>query len=118
MMQFFANISGLARLAQQFPLDQSINQPTRSNHTVKIGFVRYRNCATVEAMSQGLFLSIHPPMGKQFPLLIPWQQITKFTDARLYGRKAICLFIQGQDNATITIYKGLFEQIRPFSQPI
>ena len=71
MMQFFANISGLARLAQQFPLDQSINQPTRSNHTVKIGFVRYRNCVNSRSYATGIVFVDPSAHGQTIPAADP-----------------------------------------------
>ena len=84
----------------------------RFKQTVKVGVVRYRGCVTVNIGTEGLFLWVRPPLGRQGKFLIPWGEIKRVKKGRLYGLQGVCLSIGDPEVGEITVYQGLFDQIK------
>jgi hypothetical protein len=108
-------ISGLPRLVAEYPFRDGQAPAGEMLHkqTVKVGPVRYRRCVTVNISTQGLYLAVLPPLGKQATVLIPWIDITSVEVATLYGRKAARLLIGQGELASITVYSELFRSMQP-----
>jgi hypothetical protein len=114
MMRIFAKVSGWTRLAEHYP---AIDQPEGAKYTrqtVQVGAVRYRNCVTVCLSPQGFYLWARPIFSQYPPLLIPWGEIQRVQETRLYWERAMQLSIGSPQVATITLRMGLFRLIQPY----
>ncbi len=111
-MEIFYRVSGLNRLAACYSATHDPGGTCRTRQTVKVGIVRYRGCVTVGINTEGLFLWVRPPLGREGKLLIPWDEIKQVKGARLYGRKGMRMSLGDPEVGEITMYKELFEQVR------
>lgn len=114
MMRIFAKVSGWTRLAERYP---AIDQPEGTKYTrqtVQVGAVRYRNCVSVCLSAQGLYVWARPLLSKYQPVLIPWGEIQRIQETRLYGGRAIELSVGSPQVATITVRMGLFKLMQPY----
>jgi len=83
--------------------------------TIALGrMVRYRKCTTVSFSPEGLFLSISFFGGRQPPILIPWNEIARVTQTRLYGREALMLWVGTPLICIIKVYPSLFSMTEPY----
>ena len=108
-MGIFSKASGLDRLAERYPAGHAPAGNDHVKQTVQVGIVRYRRCVTVGIGTEGLFLWVRPPVGRQAKLLIPWNEIRQIQEAKLYGRPGMRLSIGEPEVGEITIYRELFE---------
>ncbi len=114
----FANVSGLARLAEAYPATRApagaSNGTSWTGQTIGVGTIRYRNCVDIAMSDEGLYLWVRPPMLTKARLLIPWSEIVETQSARLYGRPAIRLVIGEPEVGTIRIYRERYQQMAPY----
>jgi len=113
-MGIFAKASGLNKLAEHYPATHDPGGVSQTKQTVKVGAVRYRRCVTVSIGTEGLFLWVHPPLGKQGKLLIMWDEIKRIRKSRLYGRQGVHMSIGEPVVGEITVYRELFELARVY----
>jgi hypothetical protein len=113
-MGLFGHVSGLTRLAQQYPAAERPEGVERLKQTVKIGAVRYRRCVTVNVSPQGLYLRVQPPLSRYPAVLIPWDEVKGTRRARLYGRRGIRLSIGRPEVGAVTMYEELFRLMQPY----
>ena len=111
-MGVFAKVSGLNELTKHYLATHDPGGVSQTKQTVKIGVVRYRRCVTMSIGTEGLFLWVRPPLGRQGKLLIPWDEIKHVRGARLYGRQGVHLSIGDPEVGEITVYRDLFELVR------
>lgn len=111
-MGIFARVSGLNKLVERYPTTRDPGQAEQIKQTVKVGVVRYRGCVTVGIGTEGLFLWVRPPLGRQGKFLIPWDEIKRVKKGRLYGLQGVCLSIGDPEVGEITVYQSLFEQMK------
>jgi hypothetical protein len=112
-MGLFGHVSGLTRLAQQYPAAERPEGVERLKQTVKIGAVRYRGCVTVTVSSQGLYLRMQAPLSRYPAVLIPWDEVKGTRGARLYGRRGTRLSIGRPEVGAVTMYEELFRLTQP-----
>ncbi len=111
-MGIFSKLSGLNKLSDHY---HSTNDPSgvcKTKQTVKVGIVRYRRCVTVGIGRDELFLWVSPPLGREWKLLIPWNEIRQVRGAMLYGRQGVHMSIGDPEAGEITMYRELFELLR------
>ena len=113
-MGIFSKASGLNKLIEHYPATHDPGQAGQIKQTVKIGVVRYRGCVTVSIGPEGLFLWVRSPLGRQGKLMIPWDEIVQVRKGRLYGLQGMCLSIGEPEVGEITVYQGLFEQMKMY----
>ncbi len=113
-MEVFAKMSVLSKLFEHYPATNDPSGDSQPKQTVKVGIVRYRKCVTVSVATEGLFLWVCPPLGRQKRLLIPWDEIKQISCASLYGRQGVQMLIGYPELGEVTVYSALFESIRPF----
>jgi hypothetical protein len=102
-------------LAKKYPASGAAPK-TLPRQTVMIGPVLYRDCMSVGADESGLFLA--PGRLLSFVLKqnlrIPWSDIAKTEEARVFWGKGITLIVGAPALATITVKSELFEKlVRP-----
>jgi hypothetical protein len=102
-------------LAKKYPASGP-SPKTLPRQTVMIGPVLYRNCMSVGADESGLFLAPGRPLSlvlKQ-TLRIPWPDIVKTEEAKVFWGKGITLIVGAPALATLTLKVDLFEKlVRP-----
>lgn len=85
------------------------------NQTIGLGgAIRYRSCSTIGISPSGLFISISYFGSRKPQMLIPWSEIKKVSQARLYGRGACKLFIGSPLINTIRVYTPIFLAMEPY----
>jgi hypothetical protein len=115
MMRFFAQMSGLLRLAERYPASQSPEGPALTRQTVQIGPVRYRRCATVQIGPSGLYVWPRPILSKYPAMRIPWGEIQRVQHAWIYvSMGAMLLSIGAPEVGTIRVPMSLFAQMQPY----
>jgi hypothetical protein len=114
MMGFFARISGLNRLARQYPATSQPEGPGHAKQTVQIGPVRFRHCVTVHLSAQGLYLRPRPVLSRYPAILVPWGEVGRVQDARIYWGRAKRLSIGEPEMGTIAVQMDLFRSIKPY----
>jgi hypothetical protein len=114
MMRIFAKVSGWTRLAEHYPASEQPEGAKYTRRTVQVGAVRYRNCVTVCLSPQGLYLWARPILSKYPPVLIPWGEIQRIQETRLYWERALQLSVGNPQVATITVRMGLFKLLQPY----
>lgn len=113
-MGVFVKVSDLSKLFEHYPATGDPRGVSQPKQTVKVGVVRYRKCVTVRFATEGLFLWVCPPLGRQKRLLIPWDEIKQIGGTSLYGRDGVLMSIGDPEVGEVTVYKALFELMRPF----
>jgi len=89
MSRVFSGVSGWGRLAETFGASHRLEGTTFTRQHMRVGAVRYRNCATIIIAPEGLYLAVASPvLGNHPPLLIPWSAIGGVRPARLYWLSA------------------------------
>jgi hypothetical protein len=117
MTRLFAELSGLTKLVQRYPVTQPPTGATFAKQTVKVGSVRYRRCVVVSIGEGGLYLGVHPPLLEQGDMFIPWEEIKGAQRARLYSRRAVRLSIGEPEFGSVTLYDGLYKRVALHLQP-
>jgi hypothetical protein len=116
-LRSLAQVSGLIRLAELYPADHQPEGLKYTGQTVQVGAVRYRRCVTVCISPQGFYLSVQPKLVKYPPVLIPWGEIKKIRETRLYWQRAMLLSIGEPRVATVRVLIKLFKVIQPHLNP-
>ncbi len=111
-MGIFSKVSGLDKLSEHYHAPNDPGGVSQTKQTVKVGVVRYRRCVTVGIGRDELFLLVSPPLGREWKLLIPWNEIRQVRGARLYGRQGVHMSIGDPVVGEITMYRELFDQLR------
>ncbi len=105
-------MSGLNKLSEHYHTTNDSGGVCQTKQTVKVGVVRYRRCVTVGIGRDKLFLRVRPPLGREWKLLIPWNEIRQVRGAMLYGRQGVQMSIGNPEVGEITMYRELFELLR------
>ena len=117
LKQLSTQMSGLTTLARLYPADDRPEGQEYVRQTVQIGAIRYRRCVTVCVNPQGLYLWVQPRLVQVRPIFIPWREVKRTQGARLYGRAAVRLVINGLKATTIVVYENLFQVVSPYLAP-
>lgn len=112
VMSTIGKVSVLSKLSEHYPTAHDPAGVFQTKQTVKVGVVRYRKCVTVGFDTEGLFLWVRPPLGKQGSFLIPWDEIKQVRGTSLYGRQGVLMSIGDPNVGDITVYRDLFELMR------
>jgi hypothetical protein len=117
--QHMKGSGGWDALAARFKVEPRSGSGFRSRQSVQVGRVLYRNCTTVGVASDGLYLEARAPIPffRKPPLLIPWSEISRTDEARLYWQKAALLSVGEPVICTVTLQADLFESVRPRLPP-
>lgn len=86
---------------------------------VVVGRVLYRRCMIVGFDADGLYLEIGFPLsvfGKR-ALFIPWTEVKRTADGRLFWRKAAIMSLGEPLVGTVTVPMSLFETFKPPRAP-
>jgi hypothetical protein len=110
-MGVFAKVGCLGKLSHHYPATHDPGGVSHTKQTVKVGVVRYRKCVTMRFGTEGLFLWVCPPLGRQGRLLIPWDEIKQVRGTSLYGRQGVRMSIGDPEIGEITVYRDLFELV-------
>ena len=113
MRGFFARLSGYDQLKKRYPASGKLEGPAYARQTVQIGPVRYRRCVTVHISDRGLYLQPRILLTRYPPVLIPWDEIKRVTDSRIYWARAKRLSIGEPEVGTVTVPMGLYALIQP-----
>ncbi len=109
----FGRVSGLKALAERFPAGGEPADPLRGR-TVKIGAVQYKRCATVALTGEALYLSAGVfGGGSRSAALIPWAQIRRSGEGRLYWRATHRFSIGEPPIATVELFEDLWRLVEP-----
>ena len=106
-MGLFQKISGWDKLVKQY---RAVDPPTGKEYTkqtVQIGPVRYRRCVTVHISDQGFYLQPRLVLARYPAVLIPWDEITRVTDSRIYWGRAKRLSIGEPEIGTVAVQMGI-----------
>jgi hypothetical protein len=110
--------AGWTRLAEKFPAPFQPEGTVFSRQTIQVGSVVYKNCATVVAADEGLYLAVNLPFFFRFnPLLLPWESLHGVRESRLYWRKTVILSIGNPEIGTVTLFRDLYEKIEKLGTP-
>lgn len=117
--QHMKGSGGWDALAARFKVEPRSGSGLLSRQSVQVGRVLYRNCTTVGVDADGLYLEVKVPslLVRKPPLLIPWSEISRTDDARLYWQKAALLSIGEPVISTVTLPADLFESVRARLSP-
>jgi hypothetical protein len=109
---------GWGRLAERYATTQAPGGHIHTSQHVQIDAVRWRFCATICAMPEGLYLAVQPRMalaravglGKdQPPLLIPWAELRVTGPTLLYLQPAVRLAAGEPPIAAIVLMRRLYD---------
>jgi len=117
MWQLFARGSGWSALAQRYPADAGLVEPTLTAQTVQVGMVRYRRCVTLGIHPDGLYLAAQPGLPllpRNPPLQIPWSEFHHVQQTRLYWRRAAQLEVGDPRVASITFPFELYQRFERY----
>lgn len=117
--QHMKGSGGWDALAARFKVEPRSGSGLRSRQSVQVGRVLYRNCVTVGVDAHGLYLEARAPIPffRKPPLLIPWSEISRTDEARLFWQKAALLSVGEPVLGTVTLPADLFESVRPRLSP-
>lgn len=110
----FRRASGIGRLAERFAAAGPPAGPVYDRQTVQVGAVRWRNCVTIGATPQGLYLALRPAFPRYPPLLVPWSEIKGAQTVRLYWRQAVRLTIGAPEVGSLTVLMPIYSLIYPY----
>jgi hypothetical protein len=115
MLVVFRQLSGWQRLAARYPAPGLPTTQLRRLQTVRMGAVRYRNCTTVALEPDGLYIDVPAALlMARKPILIPWSEITGVSKSILYLQPAVTLAAGEPRAGSLTVYRGLYELMRPY----
>jgi hypothetical protein len=115
MQHFKGSSGGWSRLAQAYATTRQLPAPVYKWQSVVVGQVLYRNCMIVGADHDGLYLELGFPLsilGRR-RLFIPWTDVKRIEEGRLFWRQAALLSLGEPLVGTITVPLKLFETMRP-----
>lgn len=111
---FFGRVSGLDEFAGRYSANREPAGTKLTAQNVQIGAVRYRRCVTVHVDPEGLFLQIRFVFCRSRPpFFIPWRDMKKIKDTRLYWQKAALLSVGSHDARQIIVPQPLYRLIEP-----
>lgn len=103
-------------LAKAYPASGAAPEGVQPRQSVMIGPVLYRDCMAVGADEAGLYLAPGRPLSfvlKQ-NLRIPWPDIVKTEEAKVFWGKGVTLIVGAPALATLTLKAEFFEKrVRP-----
>ena len=114
MMDIFARIGGLNRLAEAYPATGQPGEPELTKQTLQIGTVRFRKCVTVRIGPQGFYLLVRPILSNYTAVLVPWDEVKGTREARIYWKRAIRMSIGSPPAGTITVLAGFYKRMQPY----
>jgi len=102
-------------LAKRFGVRPREIEGAFRRQSLKVGQVLWRNCVTVAAPVDGLYLEVKAPMPflAKPPLLIPWSQFGSVEIVRLFWQDSYQLGVGRPPIATITLSGDLYHRIAP-----
>ena len=106
---------GWGGLARQYAVPPREVDDAFRRQSLKVGQVLWRNCVTVAAPVDGLYLEVKAPLPflAKPPLLIPWSQIGSVEMVRLFWQEAYQLEVGRPLIATITLPGDLYHRVAP-----
>jgi hypothetical protein len=114
VMQHFKGAGGWRQISAVYATARPFPAQMWRQQSVVIGRVLYRNCMTVGFDSEGLYLHLGFPLsvlGRR-ALFVPWPDIKRVEEGRLFWRKAPVLWIGEPPVGTITLPMELFDAIQ------
>ena len=109
-MLFLSRLSGLSKLIAAYETDQFPFDAESSRTSVQIGVVRFRNCAAIHFIENGIYLQINMPFKQYPPVFIPREAIKGTTRAKLYGRNAIRFDFVDSTLPALKVYEKDYQQ--------
>ena len=109
----FARRGGYAALAERFVTTEPPPEPAFRGYSVMLdNTVAYKFCVTLGASPAGLYLHPEPRgLGEHPAVLIPWEQIARMEQTRLYWRHGVRLIVGEPRIAAVTLFADLWEQL-------
>ena len=107
---------GWRRLATAYASRAPPPAPVLQRQTLQVGTVLYKNCVNIGISDAGLHLALTGAgaMLKLGPLLIPWREIRRIGDAKLFWQQASVLWIGEPELGSITVMASQFDVMRPW----
>jgi hypothetical protein len=79
---------------------------------LRVGPVRWRRCVTVGILPEGLYLELKVFARHYPPVLIPWRDIVRVTDTRLYWFRAKELRFSQPQTPPVTVQLNVFQEMQ------
>ena len=114
LQHFKGSSGGWSRLSEAYATTRQLPARVRTRQNIIVGKVLYRNCMIVGFDDAGLYLEMGFPLSMlgSHRLLIPWNEVKRIEDGRMFWRRAALLSIGEPLVGTITVPMQLFETIR------
>ena len=109
--------SGLPALIERYRTDSPPPPDVLRLQTVAVGKVNYKNCVTLGISNTGLYVNLGGVpliMPRTPPLLIPWADLRKTEERRLFWRACSELAIGQPPIGTLTVFDDAFQRMRPY----
>jgi hypothetical protein len=115
MQHFPRSAGGWSRLSESYATTQPRPTQVFDRQSVVVGQVLYRNSMVVGFDDRGLYLELGFPLSAlgRRALLVPWTEVRRIEDGRLFWRKAPVLSLGEPPVGTITMPEPLFKAIEP-----
>jgi hypothetical protein len=108
--------SGVSELAEHYPV-QYRKGPFNSSflwRTASIGGVQWRRCVDIAVLEEGLYLAVKQLIYPQPPALIPWSEMNRYRETRLYYRAACEINVGEPPVSRIVLFREVFEKMKPY----
>jgi hypothetical protein len=109
---------GWSALVEKYPAAAEPSATMMRRRTIQVGRVACKNCTTVAACPEGLYLAVASPFsaitGELRPVLVPWGEIKGIGEAKLYWQTVKVLQIGSPQVATVSVSHDVFAQLQPF----
>jgi hypothetical protein len=115
LQHFKGSSGGWNRLSQVYATTRQLPAQVYARQSIVVGQILYRNCMVVGFDDAGLYLENGFPMSMlgRPRLFIPWTELKRIEEGRLFWRKAALLSFGEPLVGTITVPLTLFETIKP-----
>lgn len=115
LTRVFSATSGWRRLADLYSASYQPEGTTFRHQHMRMGVVRYRNCATITVTAEGMHLAVSAPViGQHPPLLIPWSAVSGVRATRLYWLGARQLDIGRPVVASVVVLSKVYDAMKPY----
>jgi hypothetical protein len=108
--------SGLPALIERYRTDSPPPPNALRRQTVAVGKVNFKNCVLLGIGDAGLYLDfggVPLVMPRKPPVLIPWGDLRKTGERRLFWKACSELSIGQPSLGTITVFDEAFQRMRP-----
>jgi len=110
--RFFANISGLSKIADHFSAIQFPEDQELTKQTIQIGSVRFRKCVNVHFDEKGFYFWIRSVFSRYPQIFIPWNEFKSIHESKIYGKRAMQFSIGEPSVGSVRIPMEIFNLIR------